>query len=571
LLAVLAAMVAASPAQASFHLIKVRELFPGTTVDPESDYVELQMYAAGQNLVNLGDLEVLNSTGTVTSHFSPGSTVAHSANQSTVLIVNTSFASQFPSVTPDFTDAGLDLDPAGGAVCWPQNEPPFDDCASWGSFSGQGSLPSPGDTTPAVAIPNGMALRRTISPGCSTLLEGADDTNKSSIDFSAQTPNPRSNGAMPSEHECAALPNTTIDAKPANPTKATAASFTYHAIPAAEAEFECRLDGAPFASCAATGIEYAGPLSATSHGFEVRAVNSAGADSTPAAYTWTVDTTAPVATIQTHPAGPGPGTSAAFTYQSNEVGSKFECSLSSGAGPPAFTSCPATGRTYTGLANGEYSFEVRAIDAATNQGAPVSFEWTVDNSLADLTPPETTLLSRPSDPSQSSTASFTYQSNEPGSSFECSLDGRAFAGCPAAGISYAGLGNGPHAFQARAIDTSGNVDPSPAGYSFQVVISPALLTAPALASPQPPAQPQTSISGKPGARTRDRTPTFKFASSRPGSAFQCKLDGGPFKACRSPLTTKTLSYGRHTLRVRAISTGTADPSPAEVKFTVVKK
>ena len=571
LLAVLAAMGAASPAQASFHLIKVREVFPGTTANPESDYVELQMYAAAQNLVNLGDLEVLNSTGTVTSHFSPGGTVAHSANQSTVLIANTSFASQFPSVTPDFTDAGLDLDLAGGAVCWPQNEPPFDDCASWGNFSGQGSLPSPGDTAPAVAIPNGMALRRTISPGCSTLLEDADDTNKSSVDFSAQTPNPRNNATTPNEHECAALPNTAIDAKPANPTKATVASFTYHAIPAAEAEFECRLDGAPFASCPATGIEYAGPLSATSHSFEVRAVNSAGADSTPAASTWTVDTTAPIATIQAHPADPSPGTSAAFKYQSNEVSSKFECSLSSDVNPPAFASCPTTGKTYTGLADGEYSFEVRAIDAATNQGAPASFEWTVDNSLADLTPPETTLLSKPPDPSESSTASFTYGSNEPGSSFECGIDGGAFAGCPAAGISYAGLGDGPHAFQVRAVDASGNVDPSPAGYSFQIVASPAPLAPPPLASPPLPAAPQTSISGKPPAKTRDRTPTFKFASSRPGSTFQYKLDGGRFKTCRSPFTTKTLSYGRHTLRVRAISAGTADPSPATVNFTVVKR
>lgn len=571
LLAALVTMAAASPAQASFHLIKVREVFPGTTANPESDYVELQMYAPAQNLVDLGDLEVLNSAGTVTSHFSPGGTVAHSANQSTVLIANTGFSSQFPSITPDFTDAGLDLDPAGGAVCWPQNEPPFDDCASWGNFSGQGALPVPGDTSPAVAIPNGMALRRTISPGCSTLLEDADDTNDSSVDFSAQTPGPRNNAMTPSEHECAALPNTAIDAKPANPTKNTAASFTYHAIPAAEAEFECRLDGAPFASCPATGIEYPGPLSATSHSFEVRAVNSAGADSTPAAYTWTVDTTAPVATIQAHPADPSPGTSAAFTYQSSEVGSKFECGLSSGASPPAFASCPTIGKTYTGLADGEYSFEVRAIDAATNQGAPASFQWTVDNSLADLTPPETTILSRPADPSESSTASFTYQSNEPGSSFECSLDGSAFAGCPAAGISYAGLGNGSHAFQARAIDTSGNVDASPAGYSFQVVTTPVPLAAPPLASPPPPAPPQTSISGKSAAKTRDRTPTFKFASSRPGAIFQCKLDNGPFKTCRSPLTTKTLAYGRHVLRVRAISAGTADPSPAEVKFTVVKK
>jgi hypothetical protein len=415
-----------------------------------------------------------------------------------------------------------------------------------------------------------MALRRTISPGCSTFLEDADDTNKSSVDFSAQTPNPRDNAATPSEHECAALPNTAIDTKPANPTKATVASFTYHAIPAAEAEFECRLDGAPFANCPTTGIEYAGPLSATGHSFEVRAVNSAGADSTPAAFTWTVDTTAPVATIQTRPADPSPGTSAAFTYQSNEVGSKFECSLGSAGNPPAFASCPTTGKTYTGLADGDYSFEVRAIDAAGNQGSPASFDWTVDNSLADLTPPETTLLSRPPDPSESSTASFTYASNEPGSSFECSIDAGAFAGCPAAGVSYAGLGNGPHSFQVRAVDPSGNVDPSPAGYSFQIVASPAPLAPPPLVSPPPPAAPQTSISGKPPAKTHDRTPTFRFLASVPGATFQCKLDGGSFRPCRSPLTTKTLSYEGHTLQVRAVIAGAVDPSPASFKFKVTR-
>jgi hypothetical protein len=416
-----------------------------------------------------------------------------------------------------------------------------------------------------------MALRRTISPGCSTFLEDADDTNKSSVDFFLQTPDPRNNAATPNEHECAALPNTAIDAKPANPTTATTASFTYHAIPAAEAEFECRLDGAPFAGCPTTGIEYAGPLSATSHSFQVRAVNSAGADSTPAAFTWSVDTTAPMATIQTRPPDPSPGASAAFTYQSNEAGSRFECSLSSAGNPPAFASCPTTGKTYTGLTNGDFAFEVRAIDAAGNQGSPANFEWTVDNSLADLTPPQTTLLSSPPDPSQSSTASFTYASNEPGSSFACSIDAGAFVICPATGISYGGLGNGPHSFQVRAIDPSGNVDPSPAGYSFQVVASPTLPTPALLSPPLPPREPQTSISAKPGSRTQDRTPTFRFRAGAAGATFQCKLDGGSFKPCRSPLTTKVLSYGAHTLQVRAVIAGAIDPSPATFRFKVTRR
>ena len=54
-LAALGALLVAAPAvQASFHLIKVREVYPGTTADPGSGYVELQMYAGGQNLVQLG-------------------------------------------------------------------------------------------------------------------------------------------------------------------------------------------------------------------------------------------------------------------------------------------------------------------------------------------------------------------------------------------------------------------------------------------------------------------------------------------------------------------------------------
>jgi hypothetical protein len=573
LLASLVALVAAAPAQASFHLIKVREVFPGTVAHPESDYVELQMYASAQNLVNLGDLEVLNSAGAVTSHFSPGSTVSHSANQSTVLIANTSFSAQFPSIAPDFTDGGLDLDPAGGAVCWPQNEPPFDDCASWGNFTGQASLPSPGDSAPAVAIADGEALRRTISPGCSTLLESADDANNSSVDFSPQTPSPRNNASTPSEKECAALPNTTIVNKPANPTKAMTASFTYQAIRAGEAEFECRLDGAPFASCATTGIEYPGPLSAASHSFEVRAVNSAGADSTPAAYTWTIDTTAPTATIQTHPANPSSGTSAAFTYQSSEVGSKFECSLTSAVEPDSFISCAGSGKTYSSLANGAYTFKVRATDTALNLGTATSFEWTVDNSLADTTPPQTTIESRPSDPSDSSTASFTYAANEPGSSFRCTLDAAGFTACPPTGVTYTGLGSGPHSFEVQATDPSGNTDPTPAGYSFTVVLAgppaatPILLPAP---PPLPTTAPSTRLIGKPPATTHDRTPTFRFSSDQQGALFQCKLDRGPFKACRSPLTTKKLSYGSHTFQVRALAGGAADLSPVTLTFRVRK-
>jgi hypothetical protein len=84
--------------------------------------------------------------------------------------------------------------------------------------------------------------------------------------------------------------------------------------------------------------------------------------------------------------------------------------------------------------------------------------------------------------------------------------------------------------------------------------------------------PQTTLRRKPGRKTRDRTPTFRFTSDEPGSTFQCKLDGKPFRGCRSPFTTKRLALGPHTFRVRARDeSGQRDPSPASYGFKVLPK
>jgi hypothetical protein len=84
--------------------------------------------------------------------------------------------------------------------------------------------------------------------------------------------------------------------------------------------------------------------------------------------------------------------------------------------------------------------------------------------------------------------------------------------------------------------------------------------------------PRTTLRGRPGKKIHDRTPTFRFSSNEGGSTFQCKLDGKPFKGCRSPFTTKRLSFGKHTFRVRARDkSGKLDPSPASYSFKVVRK
>jgi hypothetical protein len=84
--------------------------------------------------------------------------------------------------------------------------------------------------------------------------------------------------------------------------------------------------------------------------------------------------------------------------------------------------------------------------------------------------------------------------------------------------------------------------------------------------------PRTTLSGKPGKTTHDRTPTFRFTANEKGSPFQCKLDARPFKSCRSPFTTKRLGFGRHTFKVRARDkSGQRDPSPVSYGFKVIPR
>jgi hypothetical protein len=549
--------------------MKIRELRPSAG---DSDYAELQMYVAGQNFVEGHSLTLYTSAGAVdqTYTFPTPANVTHGENQRTILIGDSAVG-----VTPDLEKPELNIPAAGGAACWNAGGLPAD-CVAWGNFAGgaafeaatgtsAGSPVSPGGVTA------GMAIRRKITPNCPTLLEDADDTNVSATDFEEVTPAPRNNASPITEMGCAppTAPDTSITApKPPSPTKNTEATFTFTANPSAEATFECKLDLGAFSACTSpktyTGLSSTGQTG-TTHTFEVRAVHPVnGTDPSPAKYQWVVDTTAPTASITTHPTNPSPGANPAFKYTSNESPSTFKCRLS--PIEASFSSCPASGKTYNQtLADGEYTFEVIAIDQALNaqsELSPTTYPWTVNNVVPDTTPPETFIDTKPPDPSESPTAAFTYHSNEGGSTFKCALDGELVP-CQASGIAYANLANGSHTFRAQATDPSNNPDPTPAGYTFTVVL-------PDIGPPPITPPPDTRLSSKPPAKTHDRTPTVKFKATITPATFECKLDGRGYKPCRSPFTTKGLSFGKHSIKVRATAGGLTDPTPAQASFKVVK-
>ena len=85
-------------------------------------------------------------------------------------------------------------------------------------------------------------------------------------------------------------PETTIDSGPSGTVSSASATFAFSSNEA-NSTFQCKLDGATFASCSSP--KGYSNLSGGSHTFEVRATDPAGnTDATPASRTWTVSTAA---------------------------------------------------------------------------------------------------------------------------------------------------------------------------------------------------------------------------------------------------------------------------------------
>jgi hypothetical protein len=172
-----------------------------------------------------------------------------------------------------------------------------------------------------------------------------------------------------------------------------------------------------------------------------------------------VDTTPPHTSITAAPPALSNSSSASFSFTSTKAGSSFACRLDASA----FAACVSP-QSYSGLADGSHTFQVRATDPAGNTDpTPASYTWTVDT-----TPPDTTITAAPPAISVSSSASFSFTATKAGSTFACRLDASAFAPCVSP-KSYSGLAFGSHTFQVRATDPAGNTDPTPASYTWTVV------------------------------------------------------------------------------------------------------
>src|SRR5215471_14375866 len=129
----IAALAALAPraAYATFHLNKITQVFPGTTSSPAAQYIELQSFAAGQNLVSGHAVQIFDVNDNLVSQVAFTSNVANGANQATILIATAS-AQQLFHITADLTLTST-FPLHGGKICF--DITPID-CFAWGDYVG---------------------------------------------------------------------------------------------------------------------------------------------------------------------------------------------------------------------------------------------------------------------------------------------------------------------------------------------------------------------------------------------------------------------------------------------------
>ena len=269
----------------------------------------------------------------------------------------------------------------------------------------------------------------------------------------------------------------------------------------------------------------------------------------------------PGTSIDGGPSGTTSDTTPTFEFSSSEDGSTFECRIDRPGRPAEFRPCDSP---YTvELSDGDYTFVVRAIDAAGNADAtPATRSFAIDTGAAD-----TFISAGPDGATNDPTPSFTFGSSATGATFECRIDGPgtpvpAFAACSSP-FTTPLLKSGSYTLAVRALDTSGRPDRSPATRAFTIDADP----------------PDTQITDGPadGGDTPTRTPSFAYASED-GATYECRIDNTvqqnvdtvPWSPCPPKgFTTRELEGGEHLFEVRATdAAGNPDPTPAARTFRV---
>jgi PKD repeat protein len=210
-------------------------------------------------------------------------------------------------------------------------------------------------------------------------------------------------------------------------------------------------------------------------GVYARAVGTGGNAGDSATRNVKIDNTAPSFTIVSQPGVAQPGQDT-FTVRFHDDEFLYGNALcwADNPVPVGWNYCVGAGvektfeAPYTfNLPEGEHTVHFQAADAAGNVTTGTG------NVRVDGTAPDTTITS-----TTDASATFAFESNEPGSTFRCRVyvDGTPppdFGSCSGTGAHTAtGLAPGTYRFEALAADEAGNEDPTPAARTFTVLAPP---------------------------------------------------------------------------------------------------
>jgi hypothetical protein len=166
------------------------------------------------------------------------------------------------------------------------------------------------------------------------------------------------------------------------------------------------------------------------------------------------------------------------------------------------------------------------------------WNWPENEYECEPGPDDTTIDEKPSLVANNGSAHFTYSATG-ATGYQCKLDAAPrFSACPSGGEDYAGLADGSHLFQVRALSATG-FDKSPATYQWTVDTQP----------------PSSTFLSHPASQSYGRTATFTFASNEPAATFLCGLDTAPSTPCASGIRLNSLTTGPHTFSLVAVDAG----------------
>jgi len=289
-------------------------------------------------------------------------------------------------------------------------------------------------------------------------------------------------------------------------------------------DLECQLDDREVQNPCPSGTKYA-YLDDGAHFFTVTATDAA-LNFTTRTHSWSVKTSQPAVQIEPGSVPASSSTVDTAEFELVTVNGDAECRLDGGA----WEACESNeGQSYSGLADGNHTFEVRAVDEYGNVSAIDAYSWLVVTAA-----PEVTITSGPASNTKLTSASFGFEveSADPTIVTECSLDGESFACSDPASV--VGLEDGDHTFTVTATDTAGIQGHDTYEWRVKAKI------------------PGLGFDEVPNALSNTADATFAFSSDEdPDVAYECKLDAGAWEACESPVSKTGLGQGNHTFSIRA--------------------